>query len=115
MGGNKMSHKHYKRRARELEQQVEHLRQREKTLQKELEYQRELYKEELNRIQETGDEILSLVSPSPVTVGLLGKLKLELPCLKVNCDGSLNQSQAAHIIGTIVEVLKRLDIAVNVK
>jgi hypothetical protein len=110
-----MSHKHCKRREHELEQQVEHLRQREKTLQKELEYQRELYKEELNRIQETGDEILSLVSPSPVTVGLLGKLKLELPCLKVNCDGSLNQSQAAHIIGTIVEVLKRLDIAVNVK
>lgn len=117
-----MSHKYYKRR--ELEQQVEQLRQREKTLQKELEYQRELYKEELNRIQETGDEIISVVSPSPVTVGLLGKkLKLELPCLKVICDRSLNQSQATHInqsqathiFALIVEFLKKFDLVVTVK
>ncbi len=109
-----MSHKYYNRR--ELEQQIEHLRQREKTLQQELEYQREFYKEELNRIQETGDEIFSVVSPSPVTVGLLGKkLKLELPCLKLIWDGSLNQNQDTHIIGSIVKFLEKLDLVVTVK
>jgi len=109
-----MSHRYHKKR--KLKRQVKNLRQREKTLQKELEYQRELYKEELNGIQETGDEIFSIVLPSPVTVGLLGKkFILELPCLKISCDGSLNQSQATQIIDTIAEFLKKLDIVVTVK
>ncbi len=104
------SHKHKHEREHALQRELEAQRQRERELQRELELERQ--KAEVYQVQNrTGEEILCVSAPSPVTVGLLGtKLTLELPCLRLTAQDTLSETQTSQIQGIITSLLKLLGI-----
>ena len=57
----------------------------------------------------TGDEILCVSVPSPISVALLGrKLTLEAPRVKLTSEMSLTGRQTVHLLRVLIDFLKTI-------